>query len=103
MPEKCSDVSAETAKAGDRYYRVVGEWIRGRMSSDALRRQARRLAAAYRHSLDLVINCYRRIRGSSTAKKELHYAREIQSLLEKDMEILGPSTGELRPQHQPEP
>ena len=95
MPEKCSDQTAAAAQAGDRYYKVIGEWIRGRMSSYALRDQARRLASVYRRSLDLVIDCYRRIRGTAEAKRELDHAREIQSFLEKNMANLGPGTSDL--------
>ncbi len=97
VPEKCNEISAETAKAGDRYYKVVSEWIRGRMSSSILRQKARRLADVYRRSLELAIACYSRVRGSVTAKKEINYARELQTLLDKDMEILGRTTGELKP------
>ena len=103
VPEKCNDQNAAAAQAGDRYYKVIGEWLRGRMKSPVLRQQARRLASTYRRSLDLVIDCYRRVRGSVTAKRELRHARELQALLNRDMEILGPSTGELPPtQTQPE-
>ena len=97
MPYKCSDIGEQTAKAGDRYYKAVGEWIRGRMRSPVLREQARRLAAVYRRSLEQAVECYRHIRRSPAARGELEYAVELQTLLKKDIEILGPSTGELKP------
>lgn len=96
MPEKCSTERSEASRAADRYYKVVSEWIRGRMRSETLRREARRLAEGYRRSLDLVIRCFHRIRGSSAAKREVEHARELKDLLEKDIEILGTTTGDLK-------
>lgn len=72
------------------------------MSSYALREQARRLASAYRRALDLVIDCYRRIRGSAAAKRELDHARELQSFLEKDLAILGSAADLPAPQTEAE-
>ena len=88
MPERCNDVKAETGKAADQYYKTVGEWIRSRMRSESLRRQSLRLASAYRRSLDLVVDCYRRVRRSPAARAEFQHALELKSLLQKDMEAL---------------
>lgn len=96
MPERCNEVKAEAGRTADQYYKIVGEWIRSRMRSEALRRQALRLAAAYRRSLDLLVDCYHRIRRNPTAKAELRHAREIKSLLQKDVEALG-NTRDLVP------
>lgn len=102
MPESCTDASTETAKAADRYYQVFGRWVRSRMRSDALRQDARKLALAYRRALNVAIDCYRRIKRAPAAKRELEYAREIQTLLERDIQVLDSSTPELASQQQPQ-
>lgn len=87
MPEECSDLEADAARAGDQHYNAMTEWAtKGR--GEKLRTKARALAVQYRRALDWVIDCYARARDSVRARRRLHIATEYKDLVEQDIEML---------------
>ena len=96
MANECTDLEREAAQAGDRYYRAITDWLTDRRRSIELREKASVLARVYSRSLDIVLRCLARVRGSHITERKLERTQEFKSLVEKDMEFLKPATSSLK-------
>ena len=88
MVEECDDVKKQADKAADEYYPVLTKWAVTGAKDEQLRDEARRRAGAFRRSLDWLIDCYRRVRGSLRANRALENAVELRQLVDNDIENL---------------
>jgi hypothetical protein len=96
MTEECTDLEREAARASDRYYRAITDWLTDRRRSIELREKASVLASVYSRSLDVLLRCLARVRGSHNMERKIERTQEFKSLVEKDMEFLNPATGSLK-------
>ena len=92
MPQECKDKERETQRAGDSYYNAITTWLTDRKRSDEQRQRAFSFARIYHRSLYLFRACLERLRHRPAARRKLDHAVELQQLLEKDMQVLAPST-----------
>ncbi|MFN2501248.1 MAG: hypothetical protein ABR530_04480 [Pyrinomonadaceae bacterium] len=88
MPEDCADLSEETARAGDEYYRTVTTWATEGGRSPELGKKASRLATIYNKALQKLIDCLHRMRRTLRIQRKIDNAAEFQALLQTDLELL---------------
>lgn len=99
MAKECSEFSDKSARSGDRYYSAVTKWVMSRGRSPELRENASFLARIYSKSLNLLLECLRRLRRTPAVERKIDDAVEFQTLLKKDMELLSKSEANGGSQH----
>ena len=86
--EDCGEIKQQADRAADQYYPVLTDWAASGAKDEGLRQEARRRAGVFRRSLDWLIDCYQRVRGSFRAQRAMENAVELKQLVENDIENL---------------
>lgn len=91
MPKECGDNNDNSARAGDRYYSAISKWVRSRGRSPELHENASYLGRIYGRTLQLALDCLRRLRRTPAVERKIDATIEFQTLLKKDMDLLSKS------------
>ena len=98
MGTECTDIEREAARAGDRYYQALTEWLTKRYESAEMRQKVSLFGRIYSGSLHLMIKCLDRLGSNPRAAQKIEAAEDLQTKLQRDLAILdGPGTS-LTPQ-----
>ena len=88
MNSECNDVDRVAARAGDRYYGALTAWLTKRRESVELREEVSVLGRVYAHSLQLLINCFTKIRRTPRLDQKLQVATDLHARVNDDLAAL---------------
>ena len=80
-------LNATSRQLGDEHYRAMTDWVLSRAPADS-KPSCRKLAVAYRKSLDQLIRTLEFMPQSEKVYNSLQFARVFRTLIDRDIELL---------------